>query len=154
LTALQGKRAMVARIHRRCGCIVAKARAATSPPPLWGRDREGGNDKHRICCYPPPHPSPTRGEGADRRCLTSVPFRVSTWRGFALLLGLMFVALSVSIASAETLRVGKAGREAFSFVPVDVGARTGIFRNHNLDLEISSFGGDARIQQAMAADAI
>jgi ABC-type nitrate/sulfonate/bicarbonate transport system substrate-binding protein len=52
------------------------------------------------------------------------------------------------------LRVGKAGREAFSFVPVDVGARTGIFKRHNLDLEISSLAGDARIQQAMAADAI
>ena len=61
---------------------------------------------------------------------------------------------SASIASAETLRVGKAGREAFSFVPADIGARTGIFKKHNLDLEISSFGGDARIQQAMAADSI
>ena len=52
------------------------------------------------------------------------------------------------------LRVGKAGREAFSFVPVDVGSQTGIFKKHGLDLEISSFGGDARIQQAMAADGI
>jgi NitT/TauT family transport system substrate-binding protein len=64
------------------------------------------------------------------------------------------ILLSAFPASAETLRVGKAGREAFSFVPADVGARTGIFKKHNLDLEISSFGGDARIQQAMAADAI
>ena len=59
-----------------------------------------------------------------------------------------------SSAAAETLRVGKAGREAFSFVPVDVGAQTGIFKKHGLDLEISSFGGEARIQQAMAADGI
>jgi len=57
-------------------------------------------------------------------------------------------------ASAETLRVGKAGREAFSFVPVDVGQRTGIFPKHGLDLQIASFGGDARVQQAMAADGI
>src|SRR5215510_2916279 len=56
-------------------------------------------------------------------------------------------ALSASFASADTLRVGKAGREAFSFVPADVGARSGLFKKHNLDLEISSFGGDARIQQ-------
>src|SRR5262245_7223583 len=63
-------------------------------------------------------------------------------------------ALSPLPASADTLRVGKAGREAFSFVPADVGARSGLFKKHNLDLEISSFGGDARIQQAMAADAI
>ena len=61
---------------------------------------------------------------------------------------------AVTSASAETLRVGKAGREAFSFVPADVGQRTGIFKKHGLDIEISSFGGDARLQQAMAADGI
>jgi hypothetical protein len=31
-------------------------------------------------------------------------------------------------AGAETLRVGKAGRTAFSFVPTDVGTETGIFK--------------------------
>src|SRR5262245_19158082 len=111
---------MLALIHRRCERIVSKARAATFPPPLWGGDREGGNNKHRMCCYPPPQPSPTRGEGADRRCRTSVPFRVSRWRGLAAVVGLVIVALSASLATAETLRVGKAGREAFSFVLADV----------------------------------
>ena len=61
---------------------------------------------------------------------------------------------ATTIGWGETLRVGKAGREAFSFVPADIGVRTGIFKKHGLDLEISSFGGDARIQQAMAADGI
>ncbi len=56
--------------------------------------------------------------------------------------------------SAEVLRVGKAGRDAFAFVPSDVGVRTGIFKKHGLDLEISSFGGDARVQQALTADGI
>ena len=46
--------------------------------------------------------------------------------------------------ASSTVRVGKAGREAFSFVPADVGAQTGIFKKHGLDLEISSFGGEAR----------
>jgi ABC-type nitrate/sulfonate/bicarbonate transport system substrate-binding protein len=70
---------------------------------------------------------------------------------------LAFLALAFAAApdaAAETLRVGKAGREAFSFAPVDIGARKGIFKQHGLDLEIASFGGDARIQQAMAADGI
>src|SRR5262249_914807 len=62
--------------------------------------------------------------------------------------------LGLSSASAETLRVGKAGREAFSFVPVDIGVRTGIFKQHNLDVEIANFGGDAKLQGAMAADGI
>src|SRR5690242_19178799 len=64
------------------------------------------------------------------------------------------VWLTVGGAKAETLRVGKAGREAFSFVPADVGEHTGLFRKHGLELQIASFGGDARIQQAMAADGI
>jgi ABC-type nitrate/sulfonate/bicarbonate transport system substrate-binding protein len=59
-----------------------------------------------------------------------------------------------SPSAAETLRVGKAGREAFSFVPVDVGAQVGIFKKHGLDLEISSFGGEAKLQQGMAADSV
>jgi ABC-type nitrate/sulfonate/bicarbonate transport system substrate-binding protein len=62
--------------------------------------------------------------------------------------------LGLSSASGDTLRVGKAGREAFSFVPVDIGVRTGIFRQHRLDVEIANFGGDAKLQQAMAADGI
>jgi len=57
-------------------------------------------------------------------------------------------------ASAETLRVGKAGREAFSFVPLDVGVRTGLFKKYGNDIEIANFGGDAKLQQAMAADSI
>lgn len=72
----------------------------------------------------------------------------------AILAGVAMIATTTISAGAETLRVGKAGRDAFSFVPVDVGVRTGIFKNNGLDVEISSFGGDARVQQAMAADGI
>ena len=80
---------------------------------------------------------------ATRRALTA-----AAWAAFSLL------TLAIAPASAETLRVGKAGRTAFSFVPVDVGVQTGIFKNNGLDIEISSFGGDAKVQQAMAADGI
>src|SRR5437879_2314467 len=66
----------------------------------------------------------------------------------------VMIALAGSAASADLLRVGKAGREAFSFVPLDIGVRTGIFKQHGLDIEIANFGGDARLQQAMAADDI
>ena len=80
----------------------------------------------------------------------------STWRQLCSLLfaSAVLSAGTLSTAPAETLRVGKAGRDAFSFVPADVGARTGIFKRHGVDIEISSFGGDARLQQAMAADGI
>jgi ABC-type nitrate/sulfonate/bicarbonate transport system substrate-binding protein len=86
------------------------------------------------------------------------------WLGLGLprirrLLGLLGIALLTSAgcatpSAAEALRVGKAGREAFSFVPADVGERTGIFKKHGVEIEISNFGGDARLQQAMAADGI
>jgi NitT/TauT family transport system substrate-binding protein len=65
------------------------------------------------------------------------------------------IGLSASIASAnELLRVGNAGRESFSFTPANIGQATGIFAKHGLDLEIAGFGGDAKLQQAMAADAV
>ena len=57
-------------------------------------------------------------------------------------------------SAAETLRVGKAGREGFSFVPADIGVATGIYQKHGLDVQISAFGGDARVQQAMTANGI
>jgi NitT/TauT family transport system substrate-binding protein len=57
-------------------------------------------------------------------------------------------------AAAETLRVGKAVAEAFSFVPVEIGMRKGIFQRNGIDVESTAFAGDARMQQAMAADSI
>lgn len=64
------------------------------------------------------------------------------------------IAADGALAQEPKLRVGKAGREAFSFVPVDIGDRLGIFKKHNVAVEISSFSGEARLQQAMAADGI
>jgi ABC-type nitrate/sulfonate/bicarbonate transport system substrate-binding protein len=72
--------------------------------------------------------------------------------GAALLAG--GLTLGLSAANAETLRVGKSGAQAFSFVPADIGQEVGIFKKHGLDLTISAFGGDAKLQQAMAADGI
>lgn len=79
----------------------------------------------------------------------------ASMRALTAAVALVAVTLGSSVgAGAETLRVGKAGRTAFSFVPVDVGVKQGFFKKHGLDIEISSFAGDARVQQAMAADSI
>jgi ABC-type nitrate/sulfonate/bicarbonate transport system substrate-binding protein len=59
-----------------------------------------------------------------------------------------------AVHSAETFRVGKSVPQAFSFVPLDVGVQNGIFKKNGLDIEASAFGGDAKMQQAMAADSI
>ena len=75
-------------------------------------------------------------------------------RAALLVLGLL-VALATSAASAaEKLRVGRAVPQAFSFVPVDVGMQHGIFKKHGLEIESTAFAGDAKMQQAMAADSI
>ena len=71
------------------------------------------------------------------------------------MISLILAALALpATAGADTLRIGKAGRTAFSFVPTEVGTQTGIFEANGLDLDVASFGGDAKVQQAMAADSI
>jgi len=57
-------------------------------------------------------------------------------------------------SAAEALRVAKSVPQAFSFVPLDVGMQNGIFKRNGLDIEASAFSGDAKMQQAMAADSI
>jgi len=41
-------------------------RSQSFPPPLWGRARERGKPQAPNSGYPPPRPSPTRGEGVER----------------------------------------------------------------------------------------
>jgi NitT/TauT family transport system substrate-binding protein len=63
--------------------------------------------------------------------------------------------LAANSAQAQTkIRVGKAQAQTFAFIPADVGAATGLFKQRGLDVEISSFAGDAKLLQALAADAI
>jgi NitT/TauT family transport system substrate-binding protein len=71
-----------------------------------------------------------------------------------LLATLALIAALASAAQAETLRVGRAVLEDFSFVPLDVGIRQGIFKKHGLEIDSSSYGGGGRLQQALAADSI
>ena len=63
--------------------------------------------------------------------------------------------LACGTAGAETkLRVGKAQPNQFAFVPADIGVDAGIFKKRGLDVEVSAFGGDAKMMQALAADGI
>jgi len=67
---------------------------------------------------------------------------------------LAMAALAAPARAAETLRVGKAVPFAWTFTPVDVGIETGQFAKQGLTVEPSAFGGDAKLQQALAADGI
>jgi NitT/TauT family transport system substrate-binding protein len=62
-------------------------------------------------------------------------------------------ALSMSAAPAETLRVGKAAEE-FSFLPLDMGVRYGIFEKNGIEVESSVYNGGGQLQQALTADSI
>jgi NitT/TauT family transport system substrate-binding protein len=72
----------------------------------------------------------------------------------AILALLALQALSVVALGAETLRVGKAVQETFSFVPLDVGMRAGIFKKNGIEIESSAYGGGGRLQQALTAGSI
>ncbi len=75
-------------------------------------------------------------------------------RTTTLLVAALAAALIGAPARADTLRVGKAVPEAFSFTPLDVGMHEGFFKDNGLDIQETAFTGDAKLQQAMASDSI
>ncbi len=80
---------------------------------------------------------------------------MSISRTASLLAAALGCALAAAPAqAAETLSVGKAVAEAFSFVPLDIGIREGFFKQNAIDVDEISFTGDAKMQQAMAADSL
>jgi NitT/TauT family transport system substrate-binding protein len=80
----------------------------------------------------------------------------TSWPRPAAVVAMLVATLAViSSAQAQTkIRVGKAQAQTFAFIPANVGVETGIFKKHGLEVEISAFGGDARMLQALSADGI
>lgn len=81
---------------------------------------------------------------------------MSATSGWRLLAALASVGLAFtqSALAQDTIRVGKSVPIAWTFTPLDIGVEMGIFEKHKLKVEISAFGGDARMQQALAANSI
>ncbi len=75
-------------------------------------------------------------------------------RAALVLVAVLAIILAGSVSAQEKLRVGKAQADSFSFVPVDIGIEHGFFKNHGVEVESAGFAGDAKLQQAIAADAI
>jgi NitT/TauT family transport system substrate-binding protein len=76
---------------------------------------------------------------------------------YCLLRALILLAMSafVSTASAaDKLRIGKAVPFAWTFTPIEVGIEAGIFAKHGLELTVTGFAGDARMQQGLVSDSI
>src|ERR1700722_16101002 len=66
------------------------------------------------------------------------------------------VLLHVSTAAfaLDTIRLGKAVPNSFAFAATEVGIDAGIFAKEGLDIAVSSFRGDAQLQQGLAAGSL
>ena len=65
------------------------------------------------------------------------------------------VVLAAASAQAnDTVHVGKAQGAAWTFLPVDVGLAQGLFAKQGLDVDSADLGGDAKVQQALAAGSV
>jgi NitT/TauT family transport system substrate-binding protein len=62
--------------------------------------------------------------------------------------------IAAPAVAAAPLRVAKAVPEAFSFTPLDIGIRKGLFAKNGVEVEAGAFAGDAKLQQAMTANSI
>ncbi len=51
----------------------------------------------------------------------------------------------------DKVHAGKAVAVAWAFIPLDVGVEEGIFAKYGLDVDITAFGGDAKLQQGLAS---
>jgi ABC-type nitrate/sulfonate/bicarbonate transport system substrate-binding protein len=70
----------------------------------------------------------------------------------AMIIGL--TALASPSQAADKLRIGKSVGTSWTFMPLDVGTHEGIFAKYGIELEIANFGGDAKLQQALAAESM
>ncbi len=64
------------------------------------------------------------------------------------------LALATPSYAADKLHVGKAVETSFPMTITDYGAANGMFAKYGLDLEITAFTGDAKMQQAFVAESI
>jgi NitT/TauT family transport system substrate-binding protein len=79
--------------------------------------------------------------------------RIAHYCWILIVAGYVFAGAGVACAN-ELIRVGKAQTTAWTFLPVDVGVAQGLFAKQGLDIEVISLGGDAKVQQTLAAKSI
>ena len=74
---------------------------------------------------------------------------------YVLLLAAFFaLAIAPAAQANDTVHVGKAQGTAWTFLPVDVGLAQGFFAKQGLDVDSADLGGDAKVQQALAAGSV
>jgi len=73
-----------------------------------------------------------------------------------LLGALLFTAVLVATSAhaADTVRVGKSVSQPFAFAPLEIGTARGIWQKHGLDVQVTVFAGDAKLQQALVTNGV
>ena len=77
---------------------------------------------------------------------------IRTFRTIAALAAALVVATftATGARAGDAITVGKAVPNAWTFTPIDIGVEKGILKKHGFDeVKIVSFGGDAKLQQAL-----
>jgi NitT/TauT family transport system substrate-binding protein len=64
------------------------------------------------------------------------------------------LCVSTAACALDTIRLGKAVPNSFAFGAAEVGIEAKIFESEGLDVAVSSFRGDAQMQQALAAGSL
>jgi ABC-type nitrate/sulfonate/bicarbonate transport system substrate-binding protein len=91
-----------------------------------------------------------RGANIERR-----EFVVPTMRHYLRALLISSALLGAELAHAnDPIRVAKAQGSAWAFLPLDVGIERSLFGQQGLDVEAADMGGDAKVQQALAAGSV
>ena len=71
--------------------------------------------------------------------------------------GLLFAAavlVATAVQAADTVRVGKSVSQPFAFAPLEIGTAKGIWQQHGLDVQVTVFAGDAKLQQALVTNGV
>src|SRR6201981_1772754 len=90
----------------------------------------------------------TIGSGECRMSLSLKRLLIAT------LLAVPFVLPIDAALALDQVRLGKAVPNSFAFGAAEVGIEAKIYEQEGIDLQVLSFAGDARIQQALTADSI
>jgi NitT/TauT family transport system substrate-binding protein len=70
------------------------------------------------------------------------------------LMAAVVLAGSGGARANDQVHVGKAQGSAWTFLPVDIGIAQGFFAKQGVDVDTADLGGDAKVQQALAAGSI
>jgi ABC-type nitrate/sulfonate/bicarbonate transport system substrate-binding protein len=73
------------------------------------------------------------------------------------LLGSLLLAAVLGATTAhagDIVRVGKSVSQPFAFAPLEIGIAQGIWQKHGLDVQVTVFAGDAKLQQALVTNGV